>query len=159
MGNKQQPGAPEISLSKLIDLLNEDLSRQYLTIMIYATYSQMINGAAQRDIARALERKAREELHHALMMAEQIHSLGGTPEIKPHLVATSDNTEEMLLRLMLENGNVTICNYKERVRQCEALGKYAMAEQICEILLHEQQHQIDVATALANQGSISRSLQ
>jgi bacterioferritin len=92
MANEQQPGATEISLSRLIDLLNEDLSRQYLAIMIYATYSQMINGAAQRDIARALERKAREELHHALMMAELIHSLGGIPEIKPHLVKTSDNT-------------------------------------------------------------------
>ena len=127
--------------------------------MIYATYSQMVNGAAQRDIAKVLERKVREELHHALMMAKQIHSLGGTPEIKPHVVATSDNTEEMLLRLMLEKGNVTICHYRERVRQCEALGKYAMAEQIGEILLQEQQHQIDVATALANQDSISRNFQ
>ena len=126
--------------------------------MIYATYSQMINGAAQSEIARGLERKARGELQHALMMAEQIHSLGGIPEIKPHLVETSDNTEEML-RFMLENGNETICNFRERVRQCEALGKYAMAEQICEILLHEQQYHIDLATALANQGSISRGLQ
>ena len=83
MGNKQQSGAPEISLSKLIDLLNEDLSRQYLAIKIYATYSQMIKGAAQRDIARILGRKVREELQHALMMANQIHSLGGMPEIKP----------------------------------------------------------------------------
>ena len=151
MANKQQPCATEIPLSKLIDLLNEDLSRHYLAIMIYATYSQMINGAAQRDIARGIERKAREELHHALMMAEQIHSLGGIPEIKP-------NTEEML-RFMLEKGNETICNYKERVRQCEALGKYAMAEQICEILLQEQQYHTDLATALANQGSISRGPQ
>lgn len=158
MGNKLQTGAPEISLGKLIDLLNEDLSLQVLAIMIYATYSQMIKGAAQRDISRKLERKVREELHHALMMANQIHSLGGIPEIKPHVVETSDNPEEML-RLMLENGNETIRHYRERVRQCEALGKYAMAEQIGKILLHEQQHQIDLTTALANQGLISRDLQ
>jgi bacterioferritin len=158
MGNKQQPGAPEISLSKLIDLLNEDLSRQYLAIMIYATYSQMVKGAAQRDIAKVLERKAREELQHALTMAKQIHSLGGIPKIKPHVIEASDNPEQML-RLMLENENGTICHYRERVRQCEALGKYAMAEQIGEILLHEQQHQVALTAALANQGLISLGLQ
>jgi bacterioferritin len=158
MGNKQQPGAPEISISKLIDLLNEDLSRQYLAIMIHATYSQMVKGAAQRDIAKVLERKVREELQHALMMAKQIHSLGGAPEIKSHVIETSDNPEEML-RLMLVNGNETICHYRERVRQCEALGKYAMAEQLSEILLHEQQHQITLTTALANQGLISLGVQ
>jgi bacterioferritin len=158
MGNQQQPDVPEISLSKLIDLLNEDLSRQYLAIMIYSTYSQMVRGAAQRDIVKVLERKVREELQHALMMAKQIHSLGGIPEIKPHVIETSDNPEE-ILRLLLENGNETICQYRERVRQCEVLGKYAMAEQIGGILLCEQQHQIALTTALANQGLISLGLQ
>jgi bacterioferritin len=157
MRNNQQPGAPEISLSKLIGLLNEDLSRQYLAIKIYATYSQMIKGAGQRDLAKVLGRKVREEIQHALMMANQIHSLGGMPEIKPPVVGTSDNLEEML-RLMLESVNETICQYRERIRQCEALGQYAMAEQIGEILLDELQHQIDLTTALANQGVISRGL-
>ena len=34
------------------------------------------------------------------------------------------------------------------MRQCEALGEYAMAEHIRDILVHEQEHQIDLATAL-----------
>ena len=42
----------------------------------------------------------------------------------------------------------TIINYRQRVRQCEALGEYAMAEQIRQILIDEQDHQIDLATAL-----------
>ena len=126
--------------------------------MIYAAYSQIVNGAAQRDIAKVLEKKVQEELQHALMMANQIYSLGGKPEIKSHVIETSENPEEML-RLMLENGNETICHYRERVRQCEALGKYTMAEQIGGILLCEQQHQIALTTALANQGLISLGLQ
>ncbi len=158
MGNKQQPAAPEISLSKLIDLLNEDLSRQYLAIKIYATYSQMVKGAGQRDIAKVLGRKVREELRHALMMANEIHSLGGMSEIQSQLVGTSDNFEEML-RLMLESVNENICQYKERIRQCEALGQHAVAEQIGEILLDELQHQINLTTAVANQGLISRGSQ
>jgi bacterioferritin len=53
-----------------------------------------------------------------------------------------------MLRFDLENENETVRNYRERVRQCEALGEYAMAEHIREILVNEQEHQIDLATAL-----------
>ena len=48
----------------------------------------------------------------------------------------------------MENENVTVRNYRERVRQCEALGEFAIAEQIRDILVSEQEHQIDLATAL-----------
>ena len=34
------------------------------------------------------------------------------------------------------------------MKQCEALGEYAIAEDIREILRQEQEHQIDLATAL-----------
>jgi bacterioferritin len=53
-----------------------------------------------------------------------------------------------MLRFDLDNENATVRNYRERVRQCEALGEYAMAEHIREILVDEQEHQIDLATAL-----------
>jgi bacterioferritin len=59
----------------------------------------------------------------------------------------SDDAEEML-RFDLDNENDTIRNYRVRIRQCEALGEYAMAEEIREILRNEQEHQIDLATAL-----------
>jgi len=39
-------------------------------------------------------------------------------------------------------------NYRERVRQAEALGEYAVSEDLREILRQEQEHQIDLATAL-----------
>ena len=148
--DKQQPDATEISPGQLIELLNEDLSREYQAIMICTVYSQMINGAAAyRNIAKGLEQHAQEELQHALVLGDQIHALGGIPEIRPKLVKTSDNTEQML-RFELENGNETIRNYRERVGQCEALGEHAMAAQICEILAYEQQHHIELATALGN---------
>ena len=53
-----------------------------------------------------------------------------------------------MLRFDLTNENETIRNYRERVRQCESLGEYALAEQIRQILVQEQDHQIDLATAL-----------
>ena len=43
---------------------------------------------------------------------------------------------------------VTINAYRERVKQCEELEEFAMAEHIREILLQEQEHLIDLSTAL-----------
>src|SRR5262249_7149478 len=93
------------------------------------------------------EGHARQELEHALVIAKQIDYLGGMPTVTPTPVKTSDDAEEML-RFDLDNENATVRNYRERVRQCEALGEYAMAEHIREILIEEQEHQIDLATAL-----------
>ena len=52
------------------------------------------------------------------------------------------------LVVLLDNENETIRNYRKRVRQCEALGECALAEQLRAILVQEQDHQIDLATAL-----------
>jgi bacterioferritin len=147
---QQQPGTKEISPSQLIDLLNEDLSREYQAMIVCVLHSQVINEAtAYRDIAEALDEQAQKELQHALIIGDQIQALGGLPEIKPEMVKTSDSTEQML-RFKFENGNETIRNYRERVRQYEALGEHAMAKQICEILACELHHQIELATALGN---------
>jgi bacterioferritin len=53
-----------------------------------------------------------------------------------------------MLRFDQENENGTIRNYRVRVQQCEELGEFAMAELIRQILVDEQDHQIDSATAL-----------
>ena len=54
----------------------------------------------------------------------------------------------LIISLTLRNENNTIIAYRERVKQCEALGEYAIAEDVREILRQEQEHQIDLATAL-----------
>jgi bacterioferritin len=131
----------------LIALLNEDLAREYQAIIAYVVYSQVLKGAAYMSIATELESHAKQELDHALIIAKQIDYLGGTPTVTPKPVKLSDKPEA-LLRFDLENETETIRHYRARVRQCEALGEYAMAEHIREILKAEQDHQIDLATAL-----------
>ena len=132
---------------QLIDALNEDLAREYQAIIAYVTYSQVIRGAEFMAIARELEVHAAEELAHALTIAKQIDYLGGTPTVQAKPVKMSDQAKD-LLRFDLQNEIETIRNYRERVRQCEALNEFAMAEHIREILVNEQEHQIDLATAL-----------
>ncbi len=137
----------KISREKLIELLNGDLAREYQAVIAYVNYSQVLKGAAYMSIAKELEKHASEELQHALVVAKQIDYLGGMPTVKAEPVKTSDDPEQML-RFDLDNENTTVRNYRERVKQCEALGEYAMAEEIREILRQEQEHQIDLATAL-----------
>lgn len=136
-----------ITRSQLIDLLNEDLSREYQAIIAYVVYSQVLKGAAYMNIADELTKHASEELGHALTVSKIIDYLGGMPSVTPKVVKTSEKAEEML-QFDLDNENVTVKNYRERVRQCEQLGEYAIAEEIRKILVDEQDHQIDLATAL-----------
>jgi bacterioferritin len=136
-----------VDRTELIELLNEDLAREYQAIIAYVVYSQVLKGAAFMSIAKELEGHAKQELDHALIIAKQIDYLGGTPAVTPKPVKLSDKPEA-LLRFDLENETETIRQYRARVRQCEALGEFAMAEHIREILKAEQDHQIDLATAL-----------
>ncbi|MGE5324545.1 MAG: ferritin-like domain-containing protein [Actinomycetota bacterium] len=137
----------DISRDRLAELLNEDLAREYQAIIGYVVYSQVLSGAEYMDIAAQLEIHAKQELDHALILSRQIDYLGKMPAVTPRPVRTSKDSKEML-RFDLENENETIRNYRDRVRQCEALGEFAIAEQIRQILVQEQDHQIDLATAL-----------
>ena len=144
--NKQE-SSPQLSRQQLIELLNADLSREYQAIIAYVVYSQALKGAAYMKIAAELKKHAAEELEHALIVARQVDYLGGMPAATALPVKISERAEDML-RFDLQNESDTIRNYRERVRQCEALGEYAIAENIRQILVQEQEHQLDLATAL-----------
>ena len=137
----------KITRQQLIGLLNEDLAREYQAIIAYIVYSQVIKGANYMAIAKELETHAKQELEHAITIAKQIDYLGGSPVVVPKPVRTSEEADDML-RFDLDAEAETIRNYRERVLQCEALGEYAMAEHLREILMNEQEHLIDLATAL-----------
>ena len=139
-----------IDREQLIALLNEDLSREYQAIIAYVNYSNVLKGAQYMSIASELRKHAAEELSHALLIADQIDYLGGMPTVVAKPVKTSEKNEDML-RFDLENENETIRNYRARVRQCEVLGEYAIAENIRGILVQEQEHQLDLATALGEE--------
>jgi bacterioferritin len=136
-----------ISRKELAKLLNEDLAREYQAIIAYVVYSQVLKGAEYMNIADQLVQHAKQELDHALTISRQIDYLGEMPTATPRPVKLSDKPRDML-RFDLDNENETVRNYRERIRQCEELGEFAMAEQIREILVQEQDHQIDLATAL-----------
>src|SRR5580765_8366026 len=141
------PDNATVTRAELIDKLNEDLAREYQAIIAYVVYSQVLKGAEYMTIAKELELHAKQELQHAITVSKHIDYLGGMPTVTPLPVKTTDEAKVML-RADLENENNTIRAYRERLRQCEAMEEYAIAEDIREILRQEQEHQSDLATAL-----------
>jgi bacterioferritin len=136
-----------ITRDRMIQLLNEDLAGEYQAIIAYTVYSQVLKGAAYTDIARELEAHAGEELAHAIKIAKQIDYLGGMPGVVPKQVKTSSNPVTML-RADLENERETVGRYRERIRQAEAMGEFALSETLRAIIVQEQEHEIDLSAAL-----------
>jgi bacterioferritin len=138
---------PSITRNQMIDLLNEDLAGEYQAIIAYTVYSQVLMGAKYTDIARELEVHAGEELAHAIKIAKQIDYLGGMPCVTPKPVKTS-NDPVVMLRADLENERETVGRYRERIRQAEAMGEFALSETLRGIIVQEQEHEIDLSSAL-----------
>ncbi len=132
---------------ELIAGLQADLAREYKAMIQYVIFSQKLDGARYMNIADQLEEHAHQELDHALQIARQLDYLGEYPVYEPEAVEVSEENEEMLW-IDLRAEDETIRNYRERIRQAEAMGEYALAEVLQEIVRQEQDHQIDLATAL-----------
>jgi len=137
----------KVTRKKLIEGLNDDLSREYQAIIAYVNYSQVLKGAAYMNIADELAVHAKEELSHALEVANHVDYLGGMPSVTPKLVKTSEKAEEML-RFDLDNEKETIRQYRRRVKEADALNEFAIAESLRGILVQEQDHLSALATAL-----------
>ncbi len=136
-----------LTRAEMIELLNGDLAGEYQAIIAYTVYSQVLKGAAYTDIARELETHAHEELAHAIKIAKQIDYLGGMPCVTPKPVLASNDPITML-RADLENERETVGRYRERIRQAEAMGEFALSETLRGIIVQEQEHEIDLASAL-----------
>jgi len=143
--NTTENGKP--TREQMAALLNEDLAREYQAIIAYTVYSQVLKGAEYMDIARELEMHAGEELAHAVRIAKQIDYLGGMPCVTPKPVKTSTDAREML-RADLENERETVKQYRQRIRQAETMGEFALSEALREIIIQEQEHEIDLCNAL-----------
>ena len=147
MSKSKITNGSNITREQMIQLLNEDLAGEYQAIIAYTVYSQVIKGPEYTDIARELEAHAAEELQHAIKIAKQIDYLGGMPCVTPKAVKTSNDPVAML-RADLENERTTVGRYRERIRQAEAMGEFALSETLRAIIVQEQEHEIDLAAAL-----------
>jgi bacterioferritin len=137
----------DMSRDQLVQGLQEDLAREYKAIIQYIIFSQKLDGARYMDIASELEAHAHEELDHAIAIARQLDYYGAYPVHQPKPVQVSEDNEEMLWA-DLQAEDDTVANYRQRIQQAQSLGEFALAEVLQEIVKQEQDHQIELASAL-----------
>jgi bacterioferritin len=135
------------SKGEIIEGLNEDLAREYKAIIQYVVFSSTLKGAEYGDIAEQLKKHASQELAHALEVARQVDYLGGDPTVKGKEAEYSDDSRRML-EIDLRAEQETIKSYRERIRQAERAGEFALSEALRDIIAEEQDHEIDLRDAL-----------
>ena len=106
-----------------------------------------MTGAAYGDIIKELKIHANEEVQHAMILAEQIDYLAGSPTVKVGKIQTSKDNDQMLQQ-DLDGEEDAIRRYKLRVEQAEQLKEFALAQQLRNILATEQEHAMDLKQAL-----------
>jgi len=79
------------------------------------------------NIAGELKVHAAQQLQHVMIIGDQINYLGAMPTGTPKPVRLSVDKPEETIRFDLDNETETINNYRQRVKQAEAVGHYALA--------------------------------
>src|SRR6185437_6407439 len=125
--NSGTTSSSSVSKDDIIRGLNEDLAREYKAIIQYVVFSATLKGPEYGDIADQLKLHASQELAHALEVARQIDYLGGDPTVKSKEAEYSDDSKQML-EIDLRAEQETITNYRERIRQAERAGEFALSE-------------------------------
>ena len=136
-----------VTIEKLIELLNMDLELEYSAAIQYINHAAVMTGAAYGDIIKELKIHANEEIQHAMILADQIDYLRGSPSVNVGEIHTSNNNDEML-QTDLDGEEDAIKRYKIRIEQAEQLKEFALAQQLRNILAMEQEHAMDLRQAL-----------
>ena len=136
-----------VTTEKLIELLNMDLELEYSAAIQYINHAAVMTGAAYGDIIKEIKIHANEEIQHAMVLADQIDYLRGSPSVKVGKIHTSNDNDEML-QTDLDGEEDAIKRYKIRIEQAEQLKEFALAQQLRNILAMEQEHAMDLRQAL-----------
>ncbi len=137
----------KMTLEKLLDTLNKDLEWEFAAAIQYTQHAAVITGAKYESIQKELLVHAQEEMQHAVMLAEQIDYLGGTPTVDVEKREVSHDSLEML-RQDLRGEQHAIDSYKERIAQAEALREYGLRRVLEDILIQEEEHKRDLMTVV-----------
>jgi bacterioferritin len=138
-----------IAKEKLLEELNKDLEWEYAAAIQYVQHAAVITGAKYESIAKELLVHSQEEMQHAVMVAEQIDFLGGTPTVDVERRDVSKDSLEMLKQDLWGEDNA-INRYKERIAQAEQLKEYGLRRVLEDILIQEEEHKRDLLTAVGD---------
>ena len=137
----------DVTREQLVDLLNEDLAREYQAVIQYRTYATAVSGAYRRELREFFEAEIADELGHAQILADKIITMGGRPTTVPAPVKYTEDAKEML-RNSLEDEAATVERYVERRDQAEACGEYGLAVDFDDLIRDETRHRDELRMML-----------
>ena len=128
-----------MKIEKFVELLKKDLEKEYSSAIQYINCAALMRGSACGEIIGELKRKANQEIEHAMILAEQIHYLGGNLNVKVD-ADLEEQDNDGLLEQDLNTEKDSINRYKLRIQQAEELKEISLANHLREILASEQTH-------------------
>jgi len=142
----------KIDIEKLIKMLNEALSEEWLAYYQYWIGARVMEGPMRSEIEPELLVHADQELNHAVMVVERIIQLGGTPVLNPASwmkLAKCDYDEptdpyvEIILNQNLKAERCAIQRYQDLAEF--TYGKDHSPHQIATTILNEElEHEEDI---------------
>ncbi len=133
---------------RIIDALNEDLSREIGAIVQYVYHHVLASGMESPAIADLFEETSKDEMRHMEKLSERIDYLGGVPTIKMAPVKTGGDLKKMV-QDDLGSENDAIRLYKEHIKLAAEIGDTTTRLMLEEILTDEENHAYTWETVLA----------
>jgi bacterioferritin len=130
-----------------VQAMNEDLRTEFRSIVQYVQHIAVIKGAEFTSTVGELRQHVAQELQHALVLAEQIEFLGGTPTTSVSEPA-SETDSRKALEMDLELETAQLERYRERASQAADLQLPDVAEALRPLLQQTQEHVRDLQAVL-----------
>jgi bacterioferritin len=139
MARAKKAKAKSDRASKLIALLNQDLSAELAAVIQYTTYAAKVTGPYRPELAQFFLKEVPEELGHAQFLANKIVALGGEPTTVPEPVPAAATNREML-EAVLQAEKRARADYTRRAKQAETFGDKGLQVQLENMVADESSH-------------------
>ena len=125
---------------KLIDVLNELLADELTAISQYILHAEMCDNWGYKKLHNAIEKQARDEMHHAEWLIERILYLEGMPIVNKLNPMKIGKSVPELIKNDLEAEKEAVPAYNKAIGLAGEMGDEATADLLVEILKMEEDH-------------------
>lgn len=125
---------------KLIDVLNELLADELTAISQYILHAEMCDNWGYKKLHNAIEKQARDEMHHAEWLIERILYLEGMPIVNKLNPMKIGKSVPEFIKNDLEAEKEAVPAYNKAIGLAGEMGDEATADLLVEILKMEEDH-------------------
>jgi bacterioferritin len=125
---------------QLLTVLNQLLADELTAISQYMVHSEMCDSWGYDKLHRAIERQAKDEMHHAEWLIRRIIFLEGTPVISKLNPIKIGQTVEDMVGNDQEAEVAAVRAYNQAIAMAREVGDQATADLLLQILKMEEGH-------------------